>query len=53
MHGHLKVKLVNLVEFIIRIYHDARSPEGQIGESSWIYYKNSTRTITVYVAKYS
>ena len=29
MHGHLNGKLVHLVGFIIRIYHDARSPERQ------------------------
>jgi len=26
-------KLVHLVDFIIRIYHDARSPERQMGNS--------------------
>ena len=43
MHGHLNVKLVHLVGFIIRIYHDARSPERQISASSWFYYKNLSR----------
>ena len=43
MHGHLNVKLVHLVGFIIRMYDDARSPEHQIWEisaSSGFYYKN-------------
>ena len=47
MHGHLDVKLVHLVGFIIRIYHDARSPGRQISASGWFYYKNLSRcTVT-------
>ena len=43
MHGQLNVKLVHLVGFIIRIYHDARSAERQISASGWFYYKNLSR----------
>jgi len=41
MHGHLNVK------FIIRIYHDARSPERQI------YYKNLSRCTVTWTSNYA
>jgi len=42
-------KLVHLVGFVIRIYHDARSPERQIDQiqlhAAYIYYKSYIKSL--------
>jgi hypothetical protein len=49
MHGHMNVKLVHLVGFVIRIYHDARSHERQRNYLNINWYKNYLFHIKYYV----
>ena len=44
-------KLVHLVGFIIRIYHDARSPERQISSNSWGFGLHITSKLSVFITK--